>query len=63
MTGLDIGGPDTGVPGFEPIGRGEFIIPPPGLDIGNDVAGDEILFRNGTERESDALNVISCKTF
>ena len=40
MTGEDIGGPETGVPGLEPMGRGEFISPPPGLDIGNDVAGD-----------------------
>ena len=40
MTGLDMGGPDTGVPGLEPIGRGEFIMPPPGLDIGKDVAGE-----------------------
>ena len=40
MTGEDIGGPETGVPGLEPRGRGEFISPPPGLDIGNDVAGD-----------------------
>lgn len=40
MTGLESGGPDTGVPGFEPIGRGEFIIPPPGLDMGREVAGE-----------------------
>ena len=40
ITGLDRGGPDTGVPGFEPIGRGEFIMPPPGLDIGKEVAGE-----------------------
>ena len=41
-TGLDIGGPETGVPGLEPaMGRGEFIIPAPtGLDIGKDVAGE-----------------------
>ena len=39
MTGDDIGGPETGVPGFEPMCRGEFI-KPAGEDIGNDVAGD-----------------------
>lgn len=41
-TGEDMGWlQDTGVPGFEPIGRGEFIIPAPtGLDIGNEVAGE-----------------------
>jgi len=36
-----MGGPDTGVPGLEPIGRGEFIIPDPtGLDMGRLVAGE-----------------------
>ena len=39
VTGDDIGGPETGVPGFEPMCRGEFI-KPAGEDIGNDVAGD-----------------------
>ena len=40
-TGEDIGGPETGVPGLEPIGLGEFIIPAPtGLDMGREVAGE-----------------------
>jgi hypothetical protein len=40
-TGEESGGPDTGVPGFEPMGRGEFIMPAPtGLDIGSEVAGE-----------------------
>lgn len=40
MTGDDMGAPDTGVPGFDPIGRGEFIIPPAGDESGSEVAGD-----------------------
>ena len=39
-TGEERGGPETGVPGFEPIGRGELIIPAPGLDTGREVAGE-----------------------
>lgn len=39
-TGEERGGPETGVPGLEPIGRGELIIPAPGLDIGKEVAGE-----------------------
>ena len=39
-TGEERGGPETGVPGFEPIGQGELIILAPGLDTGREVAGE-----------------------
>lgn len=39
-TGEERGGPDTGVPGLLPMGRGELIMPAPGLDMGREVAGE-----------------------
>lgn len=41
MIGEAMGGPDTGVPGLDPICRGELIIPEPeGLERGREVAGE-----------------------